>query len=97
MPRRSAEGAKAGSLPAQAKAGDAGSIHSRRRSQIWQKLRQRTAPRSVSSPFSRVSDGPSIAPAILVAGDRRFVYVLKNVESTPRFYIGLTSDVDEYA
>jgi putative endonuclease len=30
-----------------------------------------------------------------MAGDKLFVYVLKNVESTPRFYIGLTSDVHQ--
>lgn len=28
-----------------------------------------------------------------MAEDKRFVYVLKNSESTPRYYVGLTADV----
>ena len=28
-----------------------------------------------------------------MAGDKRFVYVLKNTESTPRYYVGVTSDL----
>jgi len=28
-----------------------------------------------------------------VAGNKRFVYVLKNCEANPDFYVGLTSDV----
>ena len=28
-----------------------------------------------------------------MAADRRFVYVLKNAEAVPHFYVGLTSDV----
>ena len=29
----------------------------------------------------------------LVAGDKRFVYVLKDSNQDPKFYVGLTSDV----
>ena len=29
-----------------------------------------------------------------MAGDKRFVYVLKNTDATPHFYVGLTSDVN---
>jgi predicted GIY-YIG superfamily endonuclease len=29
-----------------------------------------------------------------MAAAKRFVYVLKNAEATPRYYVGLTSDVD---
>jgi predicted GIY-YIG superfamily endonuclease len=28
-----------------------------------------------------------------MAGDKRFVYVLKNAEEVPHFYVGLTSDM----
>lgn len=28
-----------------------------------------------------------------MAGDKRFVYVLKSADSSPHFYVGLTSDV----
>jgi putative endonuclease len=28
-----------------------------------------------------------------MAGDKRFVYVLKGADTIPRFYVGLTSDV----
>ena len=28
-----------------------------------------------------------------MAGDKRFVYVLKNADDDPHFYVGLTSDV----
>ena len=31
--------------------------------------------------------------AVNVPGDRRFVYVVKNTDSDPNFYVGLTSDV----
>jgi predicted GIY-YIG superfamily endonuclease len=29
-----------------------------------------------------------------MAGDKRFVYVLKNLDQSPKFYVGLSSDVD---
>ena len=29
-----------------------------------------------------------------MAGDKRFVYVLKNADQSPHFYVGLTSDVN---
>jgi len=29
-----------------------------------------------------------------MAGDKRFVYVLRNAEQRPRFYVGLSSDVE---
>jgi predicted GIY-YIG superfamily endonuclease len=29
-----------------------------------------------------------------MAGDKRFVYVLKNADRDPHYYVGLTSDVD---
>jgi putative endonuclease len=30
-----------------------------------------------------------------MAGDKRFVYVLKNADQNPHFYVGLTSNVGE--
>jgi predicted GIY-YIG superfamily endonuclease len=30
-----------------------------------------------------------------MAGDKRFVYVLRNADQHPKFYVGLTSDVGE--
>lgn len=30
-----------------------------------------------------------------MAGDKRFVYVLRNADQSPKFYVGLTSDVGE--
>ena len=38
---------------------------------------------------------PGIAFALEcpMAGDKRFVYVLKNTDDAPQFYVGLTSDV----
>jgi predicted GIY-YIG superfamily endonuclease len=29
-----------------------------------------------------------------MAGDKRFVYILRNSNQSPRFYVGLTSDVN---
>ena len=29
-----------------------------------------------------------------MAGDKRFVYVLRNADQNPKFYVGLSSDVD---
>jgi predicted GIY-YIG superfamily endonuclease len=29
-----------------------------------------------------------------MAGDKRFVYVLRNADVSPKFYVGLSSDVD---
>jgi putative endonuclease len=40
--------------------------------------------------FDRASCLPSIRS---MTGDKRFVYVLRNADETPQFYVGLTSDV----
>jgi putative endonuclease len=29
-----------------------------------------------------------------MVGDKRFVYVLRNADQTPQFYVGLTSDIN---
>ncbi|HVZ19734.1 MAG TPA: GIY-YIG nuclease family protein [Vicinamibacterales bacterium] len=42
---------------------------------------------------SEVASGPPFAPIARVAGAKRFVYVLKNGETEPRYYVGVTSDV----
>jgi predicted GIY-YIG superfamily endonuclease len=35
-----------------------------------------------------------IASTWAMAEDKRFVYVLRNADQKPQFYVGLTSDVD---
>jgi putative endonuclease len=35
-----------------------------------------------------------LASKAVVAGNKRFVYVLRNADQNPHFYVGLTSDVN---
>jgi putative endonuclease len=42
---------------------------------------------------SNVFDGSGLAPCSSMSASRRFVYILKNTETPPRYYTGLTADV----
>ena len=44
-------------------------------------------------PLLSLREGSRFAPTCTMTEAKRFVYVLKNTESKPRFYAGLTSDV----
>ena len=60
--------------------------------------RKNCVPRSAVPVISRIShtnrSAIRLAFSITMAADKRFVYVLKNADQRPRFYVGLTSDVN---
>ena len=74
---------------------DVGGNDQRSRLIRWQKLPPHDQPterfRRISACVLVVSNLPSTS---LVPADKRFVYVLKNADPDPCFYVGLTSDVN---
>lgn len=64
----------------------------RRRCARWQEFRYKFDGVSVAARFQSILTGISLAADTWVAG-KRFVYVLRNTDPMPRFYVGLTSDV----
>ena len=59
-----------------------------------QKLRSFTSRNDRSRDFNADRSGICLAFSVAVAGGKRFVYVLKNADPTPHFYVGLTADVN---
>jgi len=60
----------------------------------WQKL-QPWRPRVLKSATSAGFEaGNAVARRVCVAGDQRIVYILKNGDSPPRYYTGLTSNLE---
>lgn len=54
---------------------------------------RRSARRAIPKRFHVSTSGICVAFTVTVPGDKRYVYVLKNGDSEPQFYVGLTSDV----
>jgi predicted GIY-YIG superfamily endonuclease len=62
--------------------------------QTSQKLRSFTSRNDRSRDFNADRSGICLAFSVAMAGGKRFVYVLKNADPTPHFYVGLTADVN---
>jgi putative endonuclease len=49
---------------------------------------------SLIPPFEGPAQASELPAAAFMAEDKRFVYVLRNANEDPHYYVGLTSDVD---
>jgi hypothetical protein len=49
---------------------------------------------AVRRQIAAVARALRLPPDCAMSGNKRFIYVLKHAEGAPRFYVGLTSDVD---